>query len=559
MDETPRETPASEPDTSSEREPAPSRGDGDRPASATSTPSPSSSAPSASISSSSAPSAPSTPTPASNPPKSLVRVTPPPPDRGRQIGLAALMGFAAVGMALVVVVPRPKEESASKPAALTHATVRASASASGSAPAITDAGAPRAADAGRPPPAWRVASLKNDASVEVVEGTFGKRSFVAALTHAGISKADAKHLAQSFEGVRHVEHPREKESFVVAKDRAKGTLMAFELIGSPTDVWQARVDEVSADRRITTKKLELWVEKKRVTAALAITEDLAKAVGAAGLREDAVDAVDEAIEGHLDQASLRPGMRVRLVADEIHVEGAYARFHVEALELLPKKGNALRVYAYTRDETSEGRGRSRHRGPRGYYDAKGQKPYQGAFRSPVPLARITSRFNPKRMHPVLHVVMPHNGVDFGASTGTPVYAAAPGTVTQAGNAGPCGNMVEIEHEKGVTTAYCHLSKFATGLSRGQKVEARQLVGYVGATGRVTGPHLHFIAKRAGNFIDPMELKLDGVVVLPTVDREPFHKRRVELDAALEAIPLAAAATADAGADDDDDKDNGEDE
>lgn len=544
-DETPRETPATEATSESDRD-------------ATSAPTSASSSPSA-------PSAPSTPPPASTPPKSLVRVTPPPPDRGRQIGLAAMMGFAAVGMALVVVVPRPKEEATSKPAALTHATVHASAAPEAGAPrdgaGATDAGAPRAADAGRPPPAWRVGSLKSDASVEVIEGTFGKRSFVAALTHAGLSKADAKHLAQSFDGVRHIDHPREKESFVIAKDRAKGTLMAFEIVSSPTDVWQARVDEVSADRRITTKKLELWVEKKRVTAALAITEDLAKAALAAGLREDAVDAIDEAIEGHLDQASLRPGMRVRIVADEINVEGAYARFHVEALELLPKKGNALRVYAYAREESAEGREgrRAKHRGPRGYYDAKGQKPYQGAFRSPVPLARITSRFNPKRMHPVLHVVMPHNGVDFGASTGTPVYAAASGTVTQAGNSGPCGNMVEIEHEKGVSTAYCHLSKFASGLTRGQKVEARQLVGYVGATGRVTGPHLHFVAKRAGNFIDPMELKLDGVVVLPTVDRDPFHKHRVELDAALEAIPLAAAAAADAGADDDDDKDNGEDD
>jgi murein DD-endopeptidase MepM/ murein hydrolase activator NlpD len=141
---------------------------------------------------------------------------------------------------------------------------------------------------------------------------------------------------------------------------------------------------------------------------------------------------------------------------------------------------------------------------------------------------------------VLHVVMPHNGIDFGASTGTPVFAASSGTVHSAGDGGPCGNMVQIEHGSGLTTAYCHLSRFAPGLRPGQHVEARQLVGYVGQTGRVTGPHLHFAVKRGSNFIDPLALKMDGVRTLPPADREAFAKKRAELDAALEAVTLPSA-------------------
>jgi murein DD-endopeptidase MepM/ murein hydrolase activator NlpD len=158
------------------------------------------------------------------------------------------------------------------------------------------------------------------------------------------------------------------------------------------------------------------------------------------------------------------------------------------------------------------------------------------------------------MHPVLHVVMPHNGIDFGATTGTPIYATAAGVVRTAGDGGACGNMVQIQHANGLVSGYCHMSRFASGLHPGQHVEGRQLIGYVGQTGRVTGPHLHFFVKRGETFIDPSTLRMDGVRVLPRADREEFGRRHAELDAALEAIVLPNAANAepiaaDAGTDD----------
>jgi murein DD-endopeptidase MepM/ murein hydrolase activator NlpD len=158
----------------------------------------------------------------------------------------------------------------------------------------------------------------------------------------------------------------------------------------------------------------------------------------------------------------------------------------------------------------------------------------------VPLARLASRFNPHRMHPVLHVVMPHNGVDFAAPVGAPVYATAAGVVASVGYGGPCGNMVEISHAGGVTSIYCHLSRFASGLHAGLHVEQRQLIAYVGQTGRVTGPHLHFGIRRGGVFVDPMTLRLDGVRVVPRALRDEFDRRRAELDAALDEIPLPAS-------------------
>jgi murein DD-endopeptidase MepM/ murein hydrolase activator NlpD len=154
---------------------------------------------------------------------------------------------------------------------------------------------------------------------------------------------------------------------------------------------------------------------------------------------------------------------------------------------------------------------------------------------------------------VLKVVMPHNGVDFGASTGTPVRAAAPGTVKSAGDSGPCGNMVAIDHAAGLTSAYCHLSRFAPGIHPGQHIEARQLVGYVGQTGRATGPHLHFAVKRGDQFIDPLAMKLDGVHALPAGERSAFQARRAELDKELDAIPLPSMVPGDDAGDGDDDE------
>ena len=455
--------------------------------------------------------------------------------------MALLGGFVALGVVLIARGPStPSGPPASLPGgqALTSAQLPAASASSertGVAPAPASAQASTEVRGPTFTPAWRVGSLEHDVGVEIVRGTLGKHTLAGALAQSGLVKSEVRRVTHAVDGIRRIEHPSTKDSFVIARDRAKGTVTAFEYVASSTEVFQAKADDGGV---LAVKKLELFVERKRSQAAVVITADLAKAIAAAGLHQEAIEEIDDALEGHGDAAIIKPGVRLRVVGSEEWVEGTFAEYRVDAIEYVPTGGGSpLRVYFYERDSSVEG---SRRRTPHpGYYTAKGQQPFRGTFRSPVPLARVTSRFNPKRMHPVLHVVMPHNGIDFGASTGTPVYAASSGTVHSAGNGGPCGNMVEIEHTSGLTTAYCHLSRFAAGLRPGQHVEARQLVGYVGQTGRVTGPHLHFAVKRGGTFIDPMGLKMDGVRTLPPADRDAFAKRRTDLDAALDAVALPA--------------------
>jgi murein DD-endopeptidase MepM/ murein hydrolase activator NlpD len=288
-----------------------------------------------------------------------------------------------------------------------------------------------------------------------------------------------------------------------------------------------------------------------VSKAVLVGADLRASFAEAGLVpvDDLLALLDDALDGHAELSDIRPGARVRVVATQSHVNGEVVGWSsLDAVEYFPATPNApsVRVYrfdagepAHAGDYSGQATAGKRH----GWFDAKGRQPYRGGFRSPVPLARIASRFNPHRMHPVLHVVMPHNGVDFAAPMGAPVYATAAGVVSSVGADGPCGNKVEIDHPGGMTSVYCHLSRYAAGLHVGERVESRQLIAYVGQTGRVTGPHLHFGMKKNGVFIDPMTLRLDGVRIVPRAQRDEFDRLRAERDAELDAIVLPVPAVA----------------
>jgi murein DD-endopeptidase MepM/ murein hydrolase activator NlpD len=131
-------------------------------------------------------------------------------------------------------------------------------------------------------------------------------------------------------------------------------------------------------------------------------------------------------------------------------------------------------------------------------------------------------------------------VDLSAGTGTPVYAAATGTVIWAGDKGPNGNLVGIRHADGFESYYAHLSRYAPGMHVGLEIRQRQLVGYVGSTGRSTGPHLHFGLMHHGHFVDPMR-ELNGPGRLMPSAALPGYRRLVRtLTAELGRIELAPA-------------------
>jgi murein DD-endopeptidase MepM/ murein hydrolase activator NlpD len=173
-----------------------------------------------------------------------------------------------------------------------------------------------------------------------------------------------------------------------------------------------------------------------------------------------------------------------------------------------------------------------------YYDASGRDPRTLLMKTPINGARVTSRFG-RRRHPVLGYDKGHKGIDFGAPRGTPILAAGDGVVKLAGPRGTFGNYIRIEHAAGYETAYAHLQGFAKGLKSGKRVRQGEVIGYVGTTGRSTGPHLHYEVLKSGEPQNPETVKVAVGVTLTEQALAAFREDKQELDG-LRTVPFAIA-------------------
>jgi murein DD-endopeptidase MepM/ murein hydrolase activator NlpD len=378
---------------------------------------------------------------------------------------------------------------------------------------------------------FRVASFGDRPGVEVVRQSLGKRSLTAVLSSTKVPAPDATKVALALGEHLSSADLRPEDTLVIAREIAGGKVLGFEYERDAFDIWQGLASEAGT---FEVSKLEIVREIRPVAKGLRLSDDLQGALAQAGFHEDLLPLIEEALAGRVEHGTWKAGVRLRIVATEELLDGQFHKYtSLDALEYVPPVGQAFRVYHFTEGGLpAVGKAKAT-----GYYDCKGRQPYTSGWRTPVTLARLTSRYNPRRMHPVLHVVMPHNGVDYAAPAGTPVVAARAGVVRSVGDGGPCGNMVQIAHDNGLVTAYCHLQRFAAGIAVGKSVQGRDLVGYVGQTGRATGPHLHFAVKRGDRFVDPLSLRMDGAFVVPPKKRDAFEGRKNELDLTMDGIDL----------------------
>ena len=227
----------------------------------------------------------------------------------------------------------------------------------------------------------------------------------------------------------------------------------------------------------------------------------------------------------------RPGDSFRIVVEKFFVEDDFIRYgQVLAAEYQPVGETALRVYFFTPKGAKRG----------SYYLADGQNAEKIFLASPVKFSRISSGFDRKRKHPILGYTKAHLGVDYAAPKGTPVWAVASGKVTFAGWKGANGRLIRIDHGNGLVTAYAHLHRIRKGIKRGKKVKQKQIIGYVGSTGRSTGPHLHFGMRKKGRYVDPATVKVARMGPLPKRDRKRFdalvETMNTRLNEAAPSIP-----------------------
>lgn len=149
-----------------------------------------------------------------------------------------------------------------------------------------------------------------------------------------------------------------------------------------------------------------------------------------------------------------------------------------------------------------------------YFDEEGNNMQKAFLRAPLDFAYISSHFNPNRMHPVLHKIRAHNGVDYAAKRGSPIRTTGDGVVSFVGQRNGCGKEIVIKHSNEYSTRYCHLENFSKGLKKGKKVLQGETIGFVGSSGLATGPHLHYEFKIGDKRIDPIKVKLPSAEPVP---------------------------------------------
>ncbi|MCR2746307.1 peptidoglycan DD-metalloendopeptidase family protein [Limnobacter parvus] len=275
-------------------------------------------------------------------------------------------------------------------------------------------------------------------------------------------------------------------------------------------------------------------EKQIVFRAGRIESSLFAAADKAGLPDSVAIQLTEIFSSDIDfHRELRKGDEFKVVYEDLTLEGRSARSgRVLAVEFV-NNNKPYKAYWFTPSGN----------GTAGYYNEDGRSLKKSFLRSPLAFSRISSGFTPRRFHPIQQRWKAHNGVDYAAPTGTPIMATASGTVKFSGWQNGYGNFVEIQHHSGYSTAYAHLSRFGKGVKVGQKVEQGDVIGYVGATGWATGPHLHYEFRVNRVPKNPLSITVAQAEPLDRVSIGEFKRVQLALDRRMELATAQRVARA----------------
>ena len=286
-------------------------------------------------------------------------------------------------------------------------------------------------------------------------------------------------------------------------------------------------ERIEADTEVRTEGIGGSIESSLYTSIKDMGEDT-RLVGYL------VDIFAYDLNFYIDQ---HKGDSFRLLIEKEYLNGEFLRYRrVKAAEYSGKAGT-FRVLWYRYPDGKR----------EAYFDDQGRAVAKTFLKTPLKYSRISGRFDPKRMHPILHKQRAHLAVDYAARTGTPIWAAASGKIVHRGWKGGGGNTVILRHSNNLQTVYMHLSKFRKGQKVGQQVKQKTVIGYVGSTGMSTGAHLHFMVKKNGKYIDPLKMKMTRGPGVAKQHRADFDRIAGTMVAELGKIsvkPTAAVPAAD---------------
>jgi murein DD-endopeptidase MepM/ murein hydrolase activator NlpD len=341
------------------------------------------------------------------------------------------------------------------------------------------------------------------------------------LTRARITQAEAYAAVESLRRVYDPRRLRAGQALAItaAEDAADPRR---RLLGLSLDLsfdHQIRVTR-SSDGSYDATKTDRPQRRQLVRLAGTIDDSLYLAAERADLPQGVTVELIKLFSWDVDfQRDLRPGDAFETLFEEVSLEDGSGAVRGGDLLYggLTLSGTVLGAYRFAHAD-----------GEIEYFDRTGKSLRKFLLRTPVDGARISSRFGMRR-HPILGYSLMHKGVDFAAPTGTPIYAAGSGRVVVASRNGGYGNYVRIRHNGGYSTAYGHMSRFAKGMAPGRRVTQGQVIGYIGTTGRSTGPHLHYEVLRNDAQINPMSVKQAPNTQLAGADLQRFQQEVVRID------------------------------
>lgn len=295
-------------------------------------------------------------------------------------------------------------------------------------------------------------------------------------------------------------HYRVDESVMLEIERAKGGEFLAEMVSTP-------------------------LERRRSHASAVIDSSLFAAGKAAGLDDRLIMELAGIFGWDVDFAlDIRKGDAFTVIYEELYRDGKKVRNgEIIAAEFI-NQGNRFQALRYTDPN-----------GQTAYYAPDGRSMKKPFLRSPVNFTRVSSNFNPSRLHPVLGTRRPHMGTDYAAAPGTPIKAAGDGKIIHRGRKGGYGRTIIIKHGSRYSTLYAHMSRYAGGLRTGSRVKQGQIIGYVGSSGLATGPHLHYEFRVDGVHRNPRTVELPDAEPINQAFKDDFLEKTASLRAQLDVI------------------------
>ncbi len=341
-------------------------------------------------------------------------------------------------------------------------------------------------------------------------------TFEAAVQRAGAAPDEARQMVQTLASAIDTVHIKAGLAFDAAIARPRGDRGQARLIGLSMRTGPATAVTVSRtfDGALRLRELEEKVRDEQTVAHGEITGSLYESALKLGANSSITGQMVKLFSHKIDfDRDLKPGDKFELVFNREVTESGRT---VETGDLQYAEIRGIRFYRFERKGDVE------------YFDETGKNIKGFLLRTPVDGAHMTSGFGMRR-HPILGFNRMHQGIDFGAGTGTPVLAAGDGVVVEARRWGGYGNWLRIRHSDGWETGYAHLSRYAKGLRPGQRVRQGQLVAYVGTTGMSTGAHLHYEIWRRGARVNPVSAKVPQGTILAGTELGAFRAQKARID------------------------------